>query len=66
MVRLTLMLYAYAIVATVLMAVGIVPLLVMNLGTSTNIGLAAIGGAVLAVPVAWLVVKAILRGQEAA
>lgn len=64
MVRLTLMLYAYAIAATILMALGVVPLLVLNMGTGQNITIAALAGAVLALPVAWIAVKAILRGQE--
>ena len=63
MVRLMLMLFV--MIATVLMGVGIVAVLAMGLDTMQPIVLAAVAGFAAAIPVAWLVTRQILKGQQA-
>lgn len=63
MLRLSLILFV--MIATTLMGIAVVAVLAMGMGTGGPILLAAAGGLVISVPVAWLVSRAILRGQKA-
>ena len=55
----------YAMIATVLMGMGVVVAVSMNMGTAHWILIAAAGGAVLAMPVAWAVVRQMVKGRAA-
>jgi hypothetical protein len=61
MVRLALILHA--MVATVLMGMGVTAVLAAGMGTSGPIMFAAAGGFVLSIPISWLVARLIVQAR---
>lgn len=59
MLRLALILHA--VVATVLMGVGVTAVLAMGKGTSGPIVLGALAGFVLSIPISWLVARQVVN-----
>jgi len=55
----------YAMIATVLMGIGVVVAVTLDFGTAHWIWIAAAAGAVLALPVAWAVTRQIVKVQAA-
>ncbi|MEO0062212.1 MAG: hypothetical protein RLZZ08_772 [Pseudomonadota bacterium] len=62
MFRLALILHA--MVATVLMGMGVTAVLAAGMGTGGPIMLAAAGGFVLSIPISWLVARQVLRARS--
>ena len=60
-----LMLGLYAMIATVLMGMGVVVAVSMNMGTAHWILIAAAAGAVLALPISWAVTRQMVKGRTA-
>ena len=55
----------YAMIATVLMGMGVVVAVTLSYGTAHWNWIAAAGGAVLALPVTWAVVRQMVKGRVA-
>jgi hypothetical protein len=62
MLRLALVLFA--VIATSLMGAGVIAVLSMGMDTGRPIVLAALAGFLVAIPVSWLVARAILNSQK--
>ena len=60
-----LMMGLYAMIATVLMGMGVIVAVSMHMGTGHWILIAAASGAVLALPVTWAVVRQMVKGPAA-